>query len=157
MILCRDRFITLCEYEQGQLAEMLAPGEVSLNVRRLRHLRLSLRGGRLFLDRRKRLAGHEREWQLRHLGQHQPRGSDLPRRSKVDEFFLKILSLPPDDPQRYALGQEAERYLLQENAYGVPLFTQLGVIAYRTYVKGVRVPEVNVNLNLDRSTFWLDK
>ena len=50
-----------------------------------------------------------------------------------------------------------ERYILREKAYGVPLFTQLGVIAYRSYVKGVRVPEVNVNLNLDRSTFWLDK
>ena len=76
---------------------------------------------------------------------------------RVDEFFLEIISLAPDDPKRIALGQEVERYILLDNAYGVPLFTELGVIAYRTYVKGVRVPAVNVNINLDRSTFWLDK
>ena len=157
VILCRDRFITLCEYQQGQLAEMLAPGEVSLNVVDSATYASLSSAGDFSLTAGSDSLGTSINGSFDTWASTNPGGATYHGDPKVDEAFLKILSLSPGDPQRYALGQEVERYILREKAYGVPLFTQLGVIAYRSYVKGVRVPEVNVNLNLDRSTFWLDK
>ena len=59
--------------------------------------------------------------------------------------------------QRLKTYREMARYILQEKVYVVPTFGEIGIIPYRSYVKGLYVPDAVPWNNSDRATIWLDK
>jgi len=76
---------------------------------------------------------------------------------KVEEYFRRLEAVSHDLDQRVKIWREFERYLVLEQALGIPTFTRGIVIPYRSYVKGVYVPKSGHGNNVDWSTEWLDK
>ena len=76
---------------------------------------------------------------------------------KVDEFFERLRAVPHSVDQRVQIYRELEQYLLVEKVYQVPLFGELSVVPYRSYVKGVLVPHESLYNYNDRTGVWLDK
>jgi ABC-type transport system substrate-binding protein len=75
---------------------------------------------------------------------------------KVDEFFQRLSRAATFD-QRLKVYRELERYVLLDQVYVIPAWGQLGVIPFRSYVKGLLVPAMNPQANTDLAAVWLDK
>lgn len=76
---------------------------------------------------------------------------------KVEEYFQRLGRVAGSLDERVKVWREFERYLVLEQALGIPTFTRGIVIPYRSYVKGVFVPKSGHGNNVDWSTEWLDK
>lgn len=76
--------------------------------------------------------------------------------SKYEELLDK-LAATGDFAQLCRLAQEIERYVVLEKAYNLSLWWETAFVAYRSYVKGLRVPVQDVNFNVDNERVWLDK
>ena len=59
--------------------------------------------------------------------------------------------------QRVAIWRELERYIVEEQAYVVPIAGTLQVVPYRSYVKGLVIPPEDGHTHTDFSTVWLDR
>jgi ABC-type transport system substrate-binding protein len=75
---------------------------------------------------------------------------------KVHEFFTRFDSARTMD-ERVQIYRELEKYVLQEQVYGVVLYDQVQTIPYRSSVKGLPVPQEDITADLSFATVWLDK
>jgi peptide/nickel transport system substrate-binding protein len=75
---------------------------------------------------------------------------------KVADAFARIRATA-DTQQRIKQWRELERYLLVEQAYTASVFADMGVIPYRSHVKGLPVSQEGVKNTTDFATVWLDK
>jgi peptide/nickel transport system substrate-binding protein len=74
---------------------------------------------------------------------------------KIPEFFRRLKAAPSFD-ERVKVFRELERYYILEQAYAITIFGDIGVIPYRSHVKGISIPTESV-LNIDFAATWLDK
>jgi ABC-type transport system substrate-binding protein len=74
----------------------------------------------------------------------------------IDAFYVRLADATTQE-QRVAAYREMERYVLQEQAYVIPLVKETGFLGYRSHVKGLLVPKLEYNFNNDFATTWLDK
>ena len=77
-----------------------------------------------------------------------------------DETITKMydrLRLATTRVQRVAIWRELERYMVEEQAYVVPIAGTLQVVPYRTYVKGLVIPPEDGHTHTDFATVWLDR
>lgn len=84
------------------------------------------------------------------------------RRGWNDDFLqglLESFNATPSSKKQERLEtlQKMERYLLTDTHYLIRLWWERAVWAHQNYVKGVRVPAVDSQYNLDHETVWLDK
>lgn len=75
--------------------------------------------------------------------------------TKVEELLSRIVATPTHE-ERIKLSREAERYILLEKVYGVPLVTRVLVHAVRSYVVGLGPTSAQFENN-DHTRVWLDK
>jgi ABC-type transport system substrate-binding protein len=75
---------------------------------------------------------------------------------KVAEFFTRFDTARTME-QRQTIYREMEKYVLQDQVYGVVLYDQVQTIPYRSYVKGMMIPQEDITANLSFATVWLDK
>ena len=76
--------------------------------------------------------------------------------SKVHEFFVRFDTAKNMD-ERVQIYREMEKYVLQDQVYGVVLYDQVQTIPYRSHLKGVALPQEDITANLSFATAWLDK
>jgi peptide/nickel transport system substrate-binding protein len=76
---------------------------------------------------------------------------------KIDEFFEKLRAGALDLQQRIKIYRELERYVLLEQAYQAPLFGEISVVPYRSYIKGMPIPAENLINGTDYATLWVEK
>jgi peptide/nickel transport system substrate-binding protein len=75
---------------------------------------------------------------------------------KVHEFFTRFDSAKNMD-ERVQIYREMEKYVLLDQVYGVVLYDQVQTIPFRSYLKGIPVPQEDITANLSYATAWLDK
>jgi peptide/nickel transport system substrate-binding protein len=75
----------------------------------------------------------------------------------VVELFDRMKAVLPDEARTKAVYSELQRYMIRDQPYVVPTFSQLYEIPYRSYVQGLYPPAENTYHNLDFATVWLDK
>jgi peptide/nickel transport system substrate-binding protein len=59
--------------------------------------------------------------------------------------------------ERAKVYREIERYIVQEKVYFAPIVGSVDLVPYRSYLKGLIVPAVYAQNNMDLATVWLDK
>ena len=74
----------------------------------------------------------------------------------VTEMYNR-LRLATTRAQRVAIWRELERYIVDEQAYVVPIAGTLQVVPYRSYVKGLVIPPEDGHTHTDFATVWLDR
>ncbi|MFN0073797.1 MAG: ABC transporter substrate-binding protein [Chloroflexota bacterium] len=75
---------------------------------------------------------------------------------KVAEFFTRFDKAKTLE-ERVPIYREMEKYVLQDQVYGVVLYDQIQTIPYRSHVKGMMLPAEDITANLSFATVWLDK
>jgi peptide/nickel transport system substrate-binding protein len=75
---------------------------------------------------------------------------------QIDEFY-RLLRVARNHDQRVKAWRDLERYLVDEQAYVVPIAGSLQVVAYRSYVKGLAIPPEDGHTHTDFATVWLEK
>lgn len=75
---------------------------------------------------------------------------------KVAEFFTRFDQARSMD-QRVQIYREMEKYILLDQVYGVVMYDQIQTIPYRSYLKGLPIPQEDITADLNFSTVWLDK
>jgi ABC-type transport system substrate-binding protein len=76
---------------------------------------------------------------------------------KVIDLFDQMKAVLPDEAKTKAIYTQLQRYLILDQPYVVPTYSQLYEIPYRSYVQGLFAPAENTYHNLDFATVWLDK
>ena len=74
--------------------------------------------------------------------------------AKIERLYQRMRSISSHS-ERVALWQTLERYLIQDQAYIVPIAGTIQVVPYRTYVKGLPIPPEDGHTHTDFSTVWL--
>ncbi len=77
--------------------------------------------------------------------------------ARVIDLFEQMKAVLPDEARTKAIYSQIQKYMILEQPYVVPTFSQLYEIPYRSYVQGVFPPAENTYHNLDFATVWLDK
>lgn len=75
---------------------------------------------------------------------------------QVHEFFTRFDTAKNMD-ERVQIYRELEKYVLQDQVYGVVLYDQVQTIPFRSYLKGIPIPQEDITANLSYATAWLDK
>jgi peptide/nickel transport system substrate-binding protein len=75
---------------------------------------------------------------------------------KVHEFFARFDTAKNMD-ERVQIYRDLEKYVLLDQVYGVVLYDQVQTIPYRSYLKGIALPQEDITANLSFATAWLDK
>lgn len=76
---------------------------------------------------------------------------------KIEEYFRRLRAVPGSLEERVKIWRELERYLVLDQAYGVPTEGQWAVVAHRSHFKGFYIPKRNRANNMDFALAWLDK
>ncbi len=76
---------------------------------------------------------------------------------KIEGFFKQLRAAHGNLEQRIKIWREMERYLVLDQVLAVPTWTELAVIPYRTYLKGLWIPAHELSSNMDMATVWLDR
>ena len=152
--MCRDRWTPTCEY---QTAQMTALGlDVTIDVvdtatrsQRVcnRDFDFNLFGPSGFLPE---------AWGAVLVSSNQCGEGSTHGDPKVDELFTQLTAAPTAEARNSAT-HAIEEYVLRDNAYVIPIKTNLQVLAFRDYVKGVKVPRSDLGNNTDFATVWLEK
>jgi ABC-type transport system substrate-binding protein len=76
---------------------------------------------------------------------------------QVVAMFEEMRAALPDFAKTKAVYSKLQKYMLEDQPYVVPTYSQLYEIPYRAYVQGLSAPVENTYHNLDFATVWLDK
>lgn len=76
--------------------------------------------------------------------------------TKIDEFHKQITTTV-DPVKRRELTWAAERYVAVDQAYAQTWVREEGVVAYRSYIKGIWIPYTTVHDNNAHTWTWFDK
>ncbi|MSQ28155.1 MAG: ABC transporter substrate-binding protein, partial [Dehalococcoidia bacterium] len=76
--------------------------------------------------------------------------------ARVPEFYRRLGSTEKTE-ERIAIWRELEQYFIRDRVYVVPMSGDLGVVPYRSHVKGLAMPAETPPRNSDMATVWLDK
>ena len=74
----------------------------------------------------------------------------------VDRFYVLLRRATTRD-QRIQIWRDLERYLVDEQAYVIPIAGSVQVVAYRSWVRGVVVPPEDGHTHTDFATVWLGR
>ena len=155
-IITRDRWVAFGEWLEGQLTPLLGKGNVTLDVVDNPTLSERRRAGDWEIDAPSGGAQVTPEDMQPYWLTTNPNAKAQHDDTKVDEMF-KTLANTPDGPERTRLARELEYYLVQEKVYAIPVWFELGTIAFRDYIKGMPVPPVCSSCSIDNATVWIDK
>ena len=156
MLVCREFWVLWCVFTAAQLSDLGIRTDLDLVDTATRDARnlaadfdLIIAGGPAFLYPevlRPLLVTHELNAasNLKHNDQ------------KVNELFEGLFATNSDE-ERVRIGKEIDTYTLLDQAYALIFWTDLNVIAYRDYVKGVIVAEAVPQANTTYARAWLDK
>ncbi|PKB65271.1 MAG: hypothetical protein BZY82_09075 [SAR202 cluster bacterium Io17-Chloro-G3] len=155
-ILCRDRWVAFCEWTEGQLTGLLGKGNVSIDVVDTATYNDRKGRGDWEIDAPSGSAHVTPEDMQAYWLTTNPNAKNQHDDTNVDKMFIKLANTP-DGPERTKLAQELEYYLVQDQVLGIPTWFELGVVAYRSYIKGMPVPPVCSSCSIDMATVWIDK
>jgi peptide/nickel transport system substrate-binding protein len=154
--LCRRLWVTACEFFQGQLSGL----NISFKLQLVDDA--GWNRGCISLDYDSMRCGRgvgtlpeasEIIYTRHSLG---PQTSLKHEDPRIPAFYDRLRqSVTLDD--RIKIWRELERYILLEQVYTVPMAKSLAVVAYRSHLRGVAVPQVEIIANNDFATTWLDK
>ena len=75
---------------------------------------------------------------------------------EVDRFYV-LLRRATNRDQRIQIWRDLERYLVDEQAYVIPIAGSVQVVAYRSWVRGVVAPPEDGHTHTDFATVWLGR
>lgn len=75
---------------------------------------------------------------------------------EVDRFYV-LLRRATNRDQRIQIWRDLERYLVDEQAYVIPIAGSVQVVAYRSWVQGVVAPPEDGHTHTDFATVWLGR
>ena len=75
---------------------------------------------------------------------------------EVDRFYVLLRRATTRD-QRIQIWRDLERYLVDEQAYVIPIAGSVQVVAYRSWVRGVVAPPEDGHTHTDFATVWLGR
>jgi peptide/nickel transport system substrate-binding protein len=152
-MLCRDNYIEMCEFHDGQFRNMGIDSNIAVVDTNL--LQESTFQGNF-------------EYNLGSAGAVYP--SDLRTRFHSENPYAQVQHGDPeldamiekidaswDQAERIQMSKDVERYMLQEKHYAVSSFVIPSIVAFRDYFKGYQVPTFYHNHNTDYAFAWLDK
>ena len=152
-VLCRNVYITQCEYFDNQLRELgLNP---VLNMADIGTIEEKTQSGNYQLQLASMPSLFPSETAANYISTN-PHALARHGDPKVDELLDKI-NTTADAIERAKITKEFERYFSYEQSYGTFWWWEVSVLAYRSHVKGVPIPHQNVQNNTDYATTWLDE
>jgi len=155
-LLCRDLYLYLCEAFDAQMRDAGFDNFLKMtDVNQLSELQASGDYTMLFQSNTGAMPSAKRGSFCSHTCNPRYSNHDDP---KVDELFDKVISTA-DPAARNAMLQELERYMMHpdEMVYRDSWFHEVISLAYRSRIKGLPVPHMNVHDNTDHATTWIDQ
>lgn len=151
-VMCRDVYLEKCEFMDAQFRALgLNP---SLNVLDVHGITEATTSGNFTIDTRPSGGSNPGDVEVSYVTTN-PFSAHKHGDTHIDDVFSEI-SQTSDQPKRYKLAQEIEKYVIDEKIYFSAWWWEVAVVAYRSHVKGVWIPGVNThNLN-DYTTTWID-
>lgn len=152
-VLCRNVYITQCEYFDNQLRELgLNP---VLNMADIGTIEEKTQSGNYQLQLASMPSLFPSETAANYTSTN-PHALARHGDPKVDELLNQI-NTTVDAIERAQITKEFEKYFSYEQSYGSFWWWEVSVLAYRSHVKGVPIPHQNVQNNTDYATTWLDE
>jgi len=155
-VMCRSAWIDYCEFIEGQLSGLLGMGNVKLDVVDTATFRDRNRAGKYTLNASSHSVGITPEGQALTWSYLNKGGAALHNDQKVDEMFA-AMGNEADSNERIKKAQALERYMIQDKVYGISMWFEVGVVAYRSHIRNMAVAAILNHTNLDHSTVWMDK
>jgi ABC-type transport system substrate-binding protein len=155
---CRRIWITFCEYYHGQFAglgidlKLILQDDAAWAADRLKADHEVIYGGEATSYIVIPEAAENGLTRFSITRYAQPKHED----PKVAGFFDRLRTATNFE-ERVKIHRELERYMLLDQVYLVQTHQTIGVVAYRSYVKGLVVPLENDQNDTDFATVWLDK
>jgi len=150
---CRKQWFVACEFVQAQLAALGI--EAPIKFLDEAQWPLNLRQGDYNITNGGYDALMPENLDIRRATQ-SPASYTKHEDPAIDAFYARLGDATAQE-QRVATYRELERYVLQEQAYVIPLLKEIGYLAYRSHVKNLPVAKLEYNFNNDFATTWLDK